>query len=101
MYSTPRLAYREGYEDGRRHSLAGKPILSSPSDYGNGFLDGNPPESSSSVPKLSNTIGPLAHGFGGVRGCCHHKFVPETLLVIFASGRSDAVITRKVSPRNL
>jgi DNA-binding CsgD family transcriptional regulator len=40
MRSIRGCAYTAGYQDGRRHSEAGKPMLYSPSAYGNGFLDG-------------------------------------------------------------
>ena len=32
--------YEAGFADGRRHGLAGKPALASPTPYGHGFYDG-------------------------------------------------------------
>jgi hypothetical protein len=36
----PSSSYDEGYTDGRSHARLAKPVLCSPSDYGNGFFDG-------------------------------------------------------------
>jgi hypothetical protein len=33
-------SYRQGYVDGRRHALNGRPALCSPTPYGQGFYDG-------------------------------------------------------------
>jgi hypothetical protein len=33
-------SYDQGYQDGRHHAETGKPALSSPTRYGNGFYDG-------------------------------------------------------------
>jgi DNA-binding CsgD family transcriptional regulator len=57
-----RFTYTQGYEDGRQHSRAGKPLLYSVSDYGNGFLNGWRSVRDGGGPEVgASTLGSLTH----------------------------------------